>query len=67
MRWVFVVSLFSIFADSLNAQPVKVSANGRYLLTLDNQPFFWLGDTAWELFHRLNREEAVEYLKNRAR
>ena len=27
---------------------------------------FWLGDTAWELFHRLDREEAVRYLRNRA-
>jgi hypothetical protein len=30
-------------------------------------PFFWLGDTAWEMFHRLNREEAERYLRNRAR
>ncbi len=28
--------------------------------------FFWLGDTAWELFHRLNREQAQQYLQNRA-
>jgi len=28
--------------------------------------FFYLGDTAWELFHRLNREEAVRYLDARA-
>lgn len=28
--------------------------------------FFYLGDTAWELFHRLNREEAVRYLDTRA-
>jgi hypothetical protein len=28
--------------------------------------FFWLGDTAWELFHRLNREEAERYLQHRA-
>jgi hypothetical protein len=27
--------------------------------------FFWLGDTAWELFHRLTREEAERYLENR--
>lgn len=32
----------------------------------DGTPFFWLGDTAWELFHRLDREEATKYLKNRA-
>ena len=26
-------------------------------------PFFWLGDTAWELFHRLTREDAERYLR----
>ena len=46
---------------------LRVSANGRYLVQSDGQPFFYLGDTAWELFHRLNREEAGEYLKCRAR
>ena len=43
-----------------------VSSNKRFLVTKDGKPFFWLGDTAWELFHRLNREEADMYLKNRA-
>ncbi len=45
---------------------LKVSANGRYLATTDGKPFFWLGDTAWELFHRLDREEADHYLRVRA-
>jgi hypothetical protein len=45
---------------------LQVSANKRFLQTADGKPFFWLGDTAWELFHRLNREEATVYLKNRA-
>ena len=44
-----------------------VSENGRFLVTETGAPFFWLGDTAWELFHRLNREEATHYLENRAR
>ncbi len=44
----------------------KVSENRRFLVTEDGRPFFWLGDTAWELFHRLNREEAELYLKTRA-
>ncbi len=43
-----------------------VSENGRYLQTNDGKPFLYLGCTAWELFHRLNREEATEYLQNRA-
>ena len=45
---------------------LKVSENHRYLVTANGQPFFWLGDTAWELFHRLNREEADLYLRDRA-
>ena len=45
---------------------LRVSANGRYLIQQDDRPFFYLGDTAWELFHRLNREEANRYLQNRA-
>ena len=50
------------------AAPVlKVSENKRFLVTEDGQPFFYLGDTAWELFHRLNREEADAYLRERER
>lgn len=49
----------------LNAQILKVSNNNSYLETTDGQPFLWIGDTAWELFHQLNREDAVMYLKNR--
>jgi hypothetical protein len=45
---------------------LQVSPNKRYLVKADGQPFFYLGDTAWELFHRLNREEAETYLKDRA-
>jgi len=32
----------------------------------DGTPFFWLGDTAWELFHRLTKEEIRTYFENRA-
>ena len=48
-----------------NLPRLKVSENGRFLTTEDGAPFFWLGDTAWELFHRLNRDEAIRYLDNR--
>ena len=46
---------------------IKVSENGRYLQYSDGTPFFYLGDTAWELFHRLDREEADLYLEDRAK
>ena len=47
-------------------QRLKISGNRRYLTDADGKPFFYLGDTAWELFHRLDREEADYYLQTRA-
>ena len=44
---------------------LKVSANGRHFVDHDGKPFFYLGDTCWLLFQRLNREELDEYLKDR--
>lgn len=44
--------------------PLTVSGNGRYFLC-GEEPFFFLGDTAWLLFHRLTPEESYLYLKNR--
>lgn len=44
---------------------INVSDNHRFLTTKDGKPFFWLGDTDWELFHRLTREEAEEFLEIR--
>ena len=44
---------------------LKVSDNKRFLTFEDGTPFFYLGDTGWELFHRLNKEETERYLENR--
>lgn len=44
---------------------LKVSDNGRYLMKENGDPFFWLGDTGWLLFAKLNREEAEKYLEDR--
>ncbi len=46
---------------------LKVAEDHRHLVTEDGKPFFYLGDTAWELFHRLTREEADLYLTTRAK
>jgi hypothetical protein len=46
---------------------LRVSENRRFLVEADGTPFFYLGDTAWELFHRLTREETEVYLTTRAR
>jgi hypothetical protein len=45
---------------------LRVSSNRRFLVHEDGSPFFWLGDTAWELFHRLSKSDVRYYLKNRA-
>jgi len=44
-----------------------VSKNHRFLQHQDGTPFLYLGDTAWELFHRLDRELAGKYLDARRR
>src|SRR5512136_1048300 len=52
------------------AQPaprLKIADNHRFIVFEDGRPFFYLGDTAWELFHKLSREEADRYLETRAR
>lgn len=63
MRQTITFLLLLTYTFSGSAQ-FSVSGNHHYLLK-NGQPFFWLGDTAWELFHRLNREEADRYLKRR--
>ena len=44
---------------------LTISPNGRSLQA-DGAPFFYLGETAWELFHRTTREEADLLLSDRA-
>ncbi len=46
---------------------LRVASSRRHLETVSGEPFFYLADTAWELFHRLDRDEAAHYLAVRAR
>jgi hypothetical protein len=55
-----------LFAFGGYGQKLKISENGKFLSTEKGQPFFWMGDTAWELIHRLDREEVYHYLTTRA-
>ena len=57
---------FSFGQQPFTNGPLRVSDNKRFLVQADGTPFFYMGDTAWELFHRLNCEEADRYLKRRA-
>ncbi|HWQ92720.1 MAG TPA: glycoside hydrolase family 140 protein [Clostridia bacterium] len=66
--WVALLVCAVVSANCLAEMPdLKVSQNRRFLEYQNGKPFFWLGDTAWELFHRLNREEVDRYLTDRAR
>jgi len=50
---------------SLTHGPLRVSDDRHSLVHEDGTAFLWLGDTAWELFHRLTIAETEEYLENR--
>lgn len=70
LPFVFAGALFSCTssneeATSSQMSGLQVSENGRYLATDDGKPFFWLGDTGWLLFNKLDREEAEQYLEDR--
>ncbi|MBQ3536330.1 MAG: DUF4038 domain-containing protein [Alistipes sp.] len=62
--------LFAIINTSLSLaqhlERITVSENHHFLQYDGGKPFFYTGDTAWELFHRTTREEADLYLQNRA-
>jgi hypothetical protein len=67
----FFTSLLIVSCGSRDSQPwvdfgkLRISSDGRYLEHEDGTPFFWLGDTGWQLFKELSREEVDIYLENR--
>lgn len=63
----FLTICFLLLMPVLLWSQIRISSDGRYFTTAEGKPFFWLGDTGWELFHRLTREEADFYLTDRAR
>jgi|SRR5450432_2518259 len=71
--YLFILSAGIIFSGfRVNAQDIwkrgklRVAKNGHDLCFEDGYPFFWLGDTGRELFHRLTIPEIKLYLDNRA-
>ncbi|MFA9392370.1 MAG: glycoside hydrolase family 140 protein [Prolixibacteraceae bacterium] len=61
--------LFFTITTIVNAKDLpllKISKDKHYIVNEDNNPFLWLGDTAWELIHRLNKEELDRYFKDRS-
>ena len=42
-----------------------MTSDGHYLVHEDGTPFFFMADTAWQLFTRVNKENTEMYLENR--
>jgi hypothetical protein len=61
----FMLTAQSGFSQSKNLPKLKVSSNQHYFVTEDGKPFFWLGDTGWLAFGKLDREGVVKYLQDR--
>ncbi len=59
----------SVVASSAAPAPARVvvSPNHRFLQYQDGRPFFWLADTAWLLFDKLDRADTEKYLEDRRR
>ncbi len=60
-----IMLFICLLTGVLTAQTLRVSDDGRRLVKEDGSAFIYLADTAWELFHRCNREEAELYLRDR--
>lgn len=45
--------------------PLRADASGRFVLTADGRPFFWLGDTAWMMIGRASHAGVDRYLLDR--
>ncbi len=52
-------------AQNRDVGRIVVSANHRFLQHEDGRPFFWLADTGWFTFQKLNRVETERYLEDR--
>ena len=64
---VLLLSALAVNAASKVYKPwkngrLKVSDNNLYIVHENGTPFFWMGNTAWLLPERLNREEAEYFL-----
>lgn len=60
------VALLSNTTAIAKGNNLRINSDGTHFEYSNGKPFLWLGDTAWELFHVLDREEACLYLDNRA-
>ncbi len=57
---------FTTSTPAASSYPVKLSANGQYLLDSNNQPVMINADTGWSLIAQLSKADADIYLSDRA-
>lgn len=68
MKQILLIMLFALAVQPGRAgRPwengrLRVSDNQRFLQFENGEPFFWLGETAWLMPERLNRDEVCYYL-----
>lgn len=62
----FILTICFLFTYGERLPLLQVHSSHRFLQTEEQRPFFYLGDTSWELFHKLNYQDAAYYLRNRA-
>ncbi len=65
MKARIITGLIFLLPFIINAQTIRVSDDGHHLVKEDGSVFFYMADTGWEMFHRLNKEETELYLKDR--
>jgi hypothetical protein len=65
----FLLSTQTGFSQSAKANgtlpQIKISKNHRYFITEEGKQFFWLGDTGWLAFGKLDREGVNKYFQDR--
>lgn len=66
MKKIFLIISFC-FAMHFGAQSqlLKIASDHKSFTTINDVPFFWLGDTGWLLFKKCTRAEAIYYLDTR--
>ena len=67
MKVKYVLFIILILISNISAQWLKISEDKHHLVYDNGEPFIWIGDTAWELFHRCNKEEVELYFNDRSK
>ncbi len=60
-----ILQILFLFPLFISSQSLVISEDGRRLINENGTVFFYMADTAWELFHRCSKEETEMYLKDR--